>query len=472
MLSGRRTERRQTATVSGVQRTRQPLAHRIATDDVLNSVSCYLPLFDRKALSSIKDELEGKGKENGDIRVGPEVMRSPKVFEWNPTLSPDVMAFVETLPSIPTPDTFASPLRRAKNLSRLLTDDLTGHALLEDADALLTTTLNARMDGLAAEYAGAVAAEVDDLRTVEVRTLRVTITGEDAGARSRQLETHAKDIDRDTRKIINAVKEGVGKGYYAHRVEQTDSTHNKLDVRIEVAALLRVDGVVAEIESTATKFVQEHLTKFAVEIKNTTGATRDAYRKVQEQTSAPEATTVELRANEKTATKDGDGNDLPNFEGHIYSDSDGKYPVRLNDWEATVVNTEIDRPSFVAWYRNPSRPTPNSLRIAYQDETDKWSSLQVDFIIVSRRDDNTLGASIVDPHGDHLADAKAKLRALADFADSHGDQFLRIESVAKAADGTLRSLDLLNADVQQAVRDFEGGKVSALYASEHATPYE
>ena len=27
---------------------RQPLAHRIATDDALNSVTCYLPLFDRK----------------------------------------------------------------------------------------------------------------------------------------------------------------------------------------------------------------------------------------------------------------------------------------------------------------------------------------------------------------------------------------------------------------------------------------
>ena len=27
---------------------RQPLARRIATDDVLNSVSCYLPLFDSK----------------------------------------------------------------------------------------------------------------------------------------------------------------------------------------------------------------------------------------------------------------------------------------------------------------------------------------------------------------------------------------------------------------------------------------
>ena len=36
---------------------RQPLAHRIATDDALNSVSRYLPLFDRKALGAIKDEL-------------------------------------------------------------------------------------------------------------------------------------------------------------------------------------------------------------------------------------------------------------------------------------------------------------------------------------------------------------------------------------------------------------------------------
>ena len=193
---------------------------------------------------------------------------------------------------------------------------------------------------------------------------------------------------------------------------------------------------------------------------------------MQEQTSAPEAITVELRANEKAATKNGDGEALRTFEGHIYSDADGKFPAQLNDWEEEVVTTEIARRSFVAWYRNPPRATPNSLRIAYQDEAGKWSSLQIDFLIVSRRDDGTLAASIVDPHGDHLADAKAKLRALADFADSHGDRFLRIQSVAKAADGTLRSLDLLDAAVRKAVRAFEGGKVSALYESEHATPYK
>ena len=129
---------------------RQPLAHRIATDDALNSVTCYLPLFDRKALSSIKDELEGKSAESGENKVGPEVLLDPKVFERNPRIAAAVFQFLESLPSIPTPDKSANPLRRAKNLVRLLADDGTGRALLEDADTLLTLTLNARMDGLAA----------------------------------------------------------------------------------------------------------------------------------------------------------------------------------------------------------------------------------------------------------------------------------------------------------------------------------
>lgn len=451
---------------------RQPLAHRIATDDALNSVSCYLPLFDRQAVSAIKDELEGKGGENGESKVGPEVVRFPKVFERNPNIAPEVFEFIETLPSTPTPDASAHPVRRAKTLVRLLADDVSGPALLADADAVLTQILNAKLDGLAAEHAYAVAENIADLKTVEVHTSKVTTTGQDAGGSTRQLETHAKDVDRDTRKIINSIKDGVGKVYYAHRVSQSDPAASKLDIRIEVAALLQIDEVVAEIEAAAKKFVREQLAKFRVEIKNTTGATRDAYRVVQEQTNSPETLTVELRDNEKVATKDNDGEDLPTFDGHIYSDADGKFPVKLNDWEKEIVATEIGRRSFVAWYRNPQRATPNSLRIAYQDETGKWSSLQTDFVIVSKRDDGTLAASIVDPHGDYLADAKAKLRALADFAEAYGERFLRIESVSKASDGTLRSLDLQNADVRAAVRSYEGGKISALYLSAHAVPYK
>ena len=418
-----------------------------------------------------KEALEGTGKENGDEQVGPKVLLAPRNFGWNPNVPNDVFEFIETLPSIPTPDATASPLRRAKRLVQLLSDDASGMALLPDAGDLLMKTLYARLDGLRAEYKEVVAARVAEFKTVEVRREVVPPGGQaEAETTIRRLRTHAKDIDRDTRRVIRAVKEGVGEGYLRHRTDLATEGANLLNVRIEVAALLSVEGVVAEMDVAATKFVKDHLARFAVEIKNTTGATRDSYRLVQEQTSERESLTIDMRTNERAATRDGTGEDLPVFAGHVYSDSDGNFPSKLNNWESRVIATETARPSFVAWYRNPQRATPNSLRIAYQDESEHWKSMQVDFIIISKRQDGTLAASIVDPHGDHLSDAKAKLRALAEFAELFRDQFLRIESIAEV-DGELRSVDLRDSRVRDAVRAFEGGGVAPLYTSEYSNPY-
>lgn len=80
--------------------------------------------------------------------------------------------------------------------------------------------------------------------------------------------------------------------------------------------------------------------------------------------------------------------------------------------------------------------------------------------------------SIVDPHGDHLADAKAKLRGLADYAEQLSGEFVQIESISKVIDGRLRVLDLLDDGVRQAIRAFEGGKVTALYESAIARDYQ
>jgi len=451
---------------------RQPLAHRIATDDALNSVTCYLPLFDQKALTTIKDELEGKGADNGQNRVGATVVRAPMVFERNVNLDPAVFAFIEGLPSIPTPDRTASPLRRARTLARLLADDASGSPLLADAGAVLTERLNLRLDGLAAEHTTNVDANVEDLLITEVARSRITTVGEDLGTGPVVVEvaTHARDVARDAQRIIDSVREGVGKAWFAHRLAAEPGA-DRDTVRIRCAALLRVDGIAAKIESTATDWVKERLDQFRVKILNTVGATRDAFTRVQEQTSVPEAVTVQLRQNERAATKDTKGDDLPRFHGHVFADADGTFPVVLNDWERTVVEAELDRDGFEAWYRNPGTATPASLRITYQNDEDAWASLQPDFIVVSRRSDGTLGASIVDPHGDHLADARAKIRALAAFAEQFGDRFVRIESVAKVEDGSLRVLDLADPVVRAAALAFQGGKVTGLYQSDHSRPY-
>jgi type III restriction enzyme len=451
---------------------RSPLARRIATDDALNSVACFLPRFDRAALGKITDELTKPGEPG----QGSDVIVSSKLFERNAKVPLQVFEFVEGLPSFPAPDALASPLRRAKALAKLLTDDdAPGGPLLADAGEQLTSALNSRLDGLAAENANFVAANVTKIETANIRRTTITTSGEIVSNGVRTEATALRDIDRDSHRLVASIKEGVAKDYVRYRVEKTGGDADVLAIRTEVAALILIDGVASAVEAMATNWVQDQFTKFAVEIKNTTGATRDAYLKVKEQTSKPEETGIELTANLKAATKDSnkeDAKDLPTFAGHLYSDGSGRFPAKLNEWETRVIETELKRPSFVAWYRNPSRAAPSALRIGYQDDAGKWGSLQVDFIVISRRDDDSLAASIVDPHGDHLADAKAKLRGLADYAERFGHRYIRIESIAKVTDGRLRSLDLLDANVRDAVRKFEGGRVTALYESVSATDYE
>ena len=393
-------------------------------------------------------------------------------FERNATLDPGVFALLEGLPRIPTPDRTASPLRRARTLARLLSDDAAGAPLLADAGADLTKRLNQRLDGLAAEHADDVEANVADLLSTAVARTRITTVGEDLGTgpEVELVATHARDVARDAQRLIDGVKEGAGKAWFAHRLAAEPGA-DRAAVQIRCGALLRVGAIAPALDAAATEWVKERLDQFRVPILNTVGATRDAYTRVQEQTTSPEAVTVQLRANERAATQDAKGDDLPRVAGHVFSDAGGTFPVDLNDWERAVVNAELARDGFVAWYRNPGSTTPASLRIAYQNDEDAWASLQPDFIVVSRRSDGSLGASIVDPHGDHLADARAKLRALAAFAAQFGDRFVRIESGAKVDDGSLRVLDLGDPVVRADVLAFHGAKVTALYQSEHSRPY-
>jgi hypothetical protein len=451
---------------------RSPLARRIATDDALNAVACFLPRFNRAALGKITAELT----KPGEVGEAAEVTVNAGLFDRNSRLAEGVFKLVESLPSYPAPDTLANPLRRAKALVKLLTDDgAPGGALLADAGEQLKRTLNAKLDGLAAQHSTAVKQNVKNIGSATIYRTSVTTTGEVISTGTLTVDTAIRDIDRDTRRRVSTVKEGVGKDYVRYRVDAAGSDADVLAVRTEVAGLLMVGGVMAEIEAVATKWVQEQFTQFAVAIKNTTGATRDAYLKVKEQISKPEETGIELTTTLKAPTMDSNKEDaaaLPVFDGHFYSDEDGLFPAKLNDWETTVVATELNRPSFIGWYRNPQRAVPSSLRIAYKDDAGQWGSLQIDFLIISRRDDGTFGASIVDPHGDHLADAKAKLRGLAEYAEQFENRYVRIESIAKIGDGRLRSLDLMDPKVRAAVREFEGGKVTTLYESNAANDYQ
>ena len=145
----------------------------------------------------------------------------------------------------------------------------------------------------------------------------------------------------------------------------------------------------------------------------------------------------------------------------------GEFPAEMNAWEAQVLNVEMQRQGFVAWYRNPSRSSQDSLGIAYTDGT-RVRIVRPDFIFFAKQTDGSIAADIIDPHGTQFSDALPKLQGLARYAETHPKVYRRIESIAKVAD-TLRVLDLTSADVRKVVANAKDAK--SLYESASASDY-
>lgn len=132
-----------------------------------------------------------------------------------------------------------------------------------------------------------------------------------------------------------------------------------------------------------------------------------------------------------------------------------------------MLEAEMQRPGFQAWYRNPSRSSQDSLGIAYTNNT-QVKIVQPDFIFFSTQSNGTTVADLVDPHGTQFSDALPKLQGLAIYAETHPHVYRRIESVAKVGD-TLRVLDLTSAPVRSAVAEAKDAK--RLYESSFASNY-
>jgi len=114
-----------------------------------------------------------------------------------------------------------------------------------------------------------------------------------------------------------------------------------------------------------------------------------------------------------------------------------------------VLGVESKRSGFAAWYRNPTGGQ-RALRIPY-DTSGGYGRLYPDFIVVHAGQAGELRASIVDPHGQHLADAADKLRGLAEYAVKHGEAYARIIGVICNREDEYRMLDLKDGTIRAAL---------------------
>jgi hypothetical protein len=241
--------------------------------------------------------------------------------------------------------------------------------------------------------------------------------------------------------------------------------------RVSIAALGLVMELQAYFDAEADKLAKAWLAKYADQIKKLTDDRKEAYRQIVEMSREPQdvgLTKPEAQFEPTKVLEKGNETEIPTYKNHLLCDKDGKYPAALNAWEAAIVETESKRKGFSFWYRNPQYPGQSSLGIAYLD-AEQYKIVRPDFIFLSTLDDGKVVADIVDPHGLHLADALAKLKGLALYAQTHAGAYRRIESVADAK-GKLRVLNLMREDVREAVTGATDAK--SLFAGRLAGDYE
>lgn len=449
---------------------RTPLARRVPGNDVLNSVECLLPHFNRNTASSVANVLlgatstgdDGSGGTGGG--EGRRVLFKPVDMLPNAQIAETVWEAFDRLPSQTLPRKAARPVRRLAALAQALSRD----QLREDAIKEAYEKLCLRLDGLAKEHEAKVEEHMDAILEVHGETIVAGVSEHKvapAGSFIELADERAVEAEfRDARRILTPEMAK----RYADRIA-TDDDDGLFDAHVKVAGLARIEEVPHELDRTADKLAREWFAEYRKAIKNLSDERQAAYAEIKGMSRDPQEIGIQRPKTRTESTEDGDGNPVETRALHLMSDEAGEFPIgSLNDWEVQVLDSEMKDEDFRAWYRNPSRASDDALAIAYRDAQDHWRRMCPDFLFF-HGDDKDIRVSIVDPHGHHFADALYKLRGLADFAAEQGAAFHRIEAVARMEDGVLRVLDLKDQNVRNAIETASDAK--ALYAGKLASDY-
>ena len=448
---------------------RTPLARRVPGNDLLNSVECLLPHFDRPTAGRVARAMLGDREHDDDGTgggAGRRVLLAAADMAVNHEVPEAVWEAFDVLPSQTLPRKAARPVRRLSALAQALSRD----GLRANARKDAYRKLFAKLDGLLAQHKERVAAASKGILQVEGETLVARVVGGEI--RERHTFVEAADehsVDADFKAAGRMLTADLARKYADYLATEDEDDDGLFDAHVKVAALAQVDGVSDDLDREADDAVRKWFGQYRVAIKGLTDERRAVYDEIKGMSPEPQVIEIKRPRVRTEETENADGHKLETRTRHLMSDGDGNFPIgSLNQWEIDVLDKEMGRPGFQAWYRNPSRPSGDALAIVYKDAQGEWRRMCPDFVFF-HGDSQKMGISLVDPHGHHLADALSKLRGLANFAATYGEFFHRIESVARMKDGTLRVLDIADPRIREAIT--EAADTEPLYHGRWANDY-
>ncbi len=187
--------------------------------------------------------------------------------------------------------------------------------------------------------------------------------------------------------------------------------------------------------------------KYRVVVANKSDACKKKYREIMADSAIVSEQLFAIPEN-ISVREDPDGIE---YESHLLAAPDtGIAKIKLNGWEAALIEEESKRTDFVCWLRNPSRAAW-ALCLPYNIGGEK-KSFYPDFLIVRSDPAVDYVVDILEPHGNQYADNLPKAKALAEYARAE-DRLGRIQLIHKTTDagGHSRFIRLDLTDI--AVRD-------------------
>jgi type III restriction enzyme len=450
---------------------RAPLARRIPGNERLNAVDCLLPFFNKDTVQAVVNSLMADG-DSGEKLSGRRVLINPRKMLPNSALPETVWEKLLSLPSQALPRRQAHPIKRLTALAHELAVD----GLLANAGKIAHGEMHKAIDAARVRYAEEIKKAREAVLTVEGKTVKTDVQTK-AMTFNDFIETaDYAVIDDAYKRAGRVITADLARTYSEHLAgnpaEGEDLEDALIDAHTVVAAIGLVADVKVYLDSEAEKLSNRWLTDYRVAIKNLTDERQDIYREIREMSDHP--LDVDLARPtawlQPSSIREADGKDvpLPRFKKHFLCDEEGLFPNDLNTWEQNILRTELHRNDNVAWYRNPDRPSQDSLGIVYKDDN-KIGIVRPDFLFFASSDHGSIVVDIVDPHGHYLADSLPKLKGLALYAEDHGKDYRRIEAVTDL-NGTYKLLDLKEEKVRTAVRTAENAK--SLYESSIAQVYQ
>lgn len=142
-----------------------------------------------------------------------------------------------------------------------------------------------------------------------------------------------------------------------------------------------MEGAAEVLDREAEALTQKLFEHYQVSIKGLRDERQQVYDEIKGMSHEPQRIQPKRRRVRTEETKELEGNMLETRRLHLMADEKGEFPVAsLNDWETSVLDAEMQRDDFLAWYRNPSRPSDDALAVARKDGNGNWRRLCPDLV--------------------------------------------------------------------------------------------